>query len=408
MTKTRIIIFFTTILIVLTLGYFASLYARGYKFNPKDKKITATGLLVIKSSPEAAQIFIDNKLRNATNTTISLAPGTYDISVKKEGYHSWNKRLVIEKEIVTEVNANLFKTAPSLSAITLSPAINPLPSDDFTKIAYSVPATIENVNEDKEGLWIIETVDLPLGFAKNPKRITDGDLSDTTWQWSPDGREILLKTKTGAFQLDTGVFTAQKDRINISSNTDKILKKWKDEREKRFKAQLRGLPDALVEVLANKTKKVIFSPDETKILYLAISDATLPDKLIKPVPGASTQKEERSIKKYSAYVYDIKEDRNFFISKADENIDECEYNTPALLLSCKSALSWFPTSEQLILADEEKVIIMDYDSTNKQEVYSGTYTAPNAFPTVSKDRLMILTNLGADSALPNLYSIRLK
>jgi len=408
MTKTRIIIFFTTTLIVLTLGYFASLYARGYKFNPKDKKITATGLLVIKSSPEAAQIFIDNELRDATNTTISLAPGTYDISVKKEGYHSWNKRLTIEKEIVTEINADLFKTAPSLSAITLSPVVNPLPSDDFTKIAYSVPATIENVNKDKEGLWIIETVNLPLGFAKNPKRITDGDLSNSTWQWSPDGREILLRTKTGAFQLNTGVFTAQKDRINTSSNLDETIEKWEDEKEKRFKAQLRGLPDALVDILANKTEKVIFSPDETKILYLAISDSTLPDKLIKPVPGASTQKEERDIKKYNTYVYDIKEDRNFFISKVDENTDECKYNTPALLLSCKSALSWFPTSQQLVLADEGKIIIMDYDSTNKQEVYSGTYTAPNAFPVVSKDRLMILTNLGANSALPNLYSIRLK
>lgn len=409
MTKIRTILFIVTILVIGIPGYFASLYARGYRYNSSEKKFTPSGLLIIKSNPDTAEIYINGKPRGATNAKISLAPGTYDVSIKKEGYHDWNKRLTIEKEVVTEVDGTLFKTAPSLSATTFDSALKPLPSDDFTKIAYAVPATIDNVNKDKEGLWVIETADLPLGFAKNPKRITDGDLSDSTWQWSPDSREILLRTKTGAFQLDTGVFTAQKDRVNISSNLDETIKKWEDEKEKRFKAQLRGLPDALVDILANKTKKVIFSPDETKILYLAISDAKLPNDLIKPVPGASTQKQERDIKRYNTYVYDIKEDRNFLISKADENTDECESaHSPALLLSCKSSLSWFPTSRQLILAEEGKIIIMDYDSTNRQEVYSGTYTAPNAFPVVSKDRLMILTNLGSDSNLPNLYSLVVK
>jgi hypothetical protein len=51
---------------------------------------------------------------------------------------------------------------------------------------------------------------------------------------------------------------------------------------------------------------------------------------------------------------------------------------------------------------------MDYDGTNRQEVYSGSYIAPHAFPTVNKERLLILTNLGADSVLPNLYSLSLK
>ena len=62
----------------------------------------------------------------------------------------------------------------------------------------------------------------------------------------------------------------------------------------------------------------------------------------------------------------------------------------------------------LVLAEEGKVIIMDYDGTNRQEVYTGSYIAPHAFPTVSDERLLLLTNLGADSGSPNIYSLTLK
>jgi hypothetical protein len=59
------------------------------------------------------------------------------------------------------------------------------------------------------------------------------------------------------------------------------------------------------------------------------------------------------------------------------------------------------------LAKQDKIIIMDYDGTNKQEVYTGVYSAPNAFPIASTDRILILTNLGANSTPANLYSLGL-
>jgi hypothetical protein len=71
-------------------------------------------------------------------------------------------------------------------------------------------------------------------------------------------------------------------------------------------------------------------------------------------------------------------------------------------------LSWFPNSKNLILAEEGKVTIMDYDGTNRQVVYSGNYVSPYAFPFVNTGKIIILTNLGANSSLPNLYSLSLK
>ncbi len=381
MTKIRVLIFLLTIVVVGSLGTIISLYAKGYRFDVKTFRFEPNGLLVIKSDPDGAQVFINTELKTATNATVPLPPDTYDVEIRKEGYLSWKKRLVIEKEIVTEANASLFKAVPSLSAVTFSGNINPVPTNDLTKIAYAVPKT---------GLWVIETVNLPLGFAKDPRQITDGDLTGAFWEWSPNGREILLITKTGIFLLDAGHFTPQNQRVNITSGKTEILAEWEKERKIKLAAQIRGLPEELVDILERKTDLITFSPDKTKILYTASSSAELSDNLIKPLPGASTQKQERQIKAGKAYVYDIKEDRNFSISNS------------------AATLRWFPTSQHLVLAEDGKITIMDYDGTNRQEVYSGSYIAPHAFPTVNKERLLILTNLGADSVLSNLYSLSLK
>lgn len=405
MTRIRIIITITTILVVGTLVTLLSLYARGYRFNPQKLKFNPNGIFVVKSVPDGAQIFLNGELKTATNATIRLSPGTYDVSIRKDGFLEWGKRIVIEKEVVTEITAHLFKSALSLSSITFSGSLNPIPSKDLSKIAFIVPPIPgDSVNlEDKAGLWIIEAINLPVGFSREPRRITDGVLTEASWVWSPDGREILLSTKEGSFLLDAGKFTPQTQRINVALTKDEIVTEWEEDQEKRLNSQLRRFPEDLTKILTRYAKSIVFSPDEEMIVYTASGSATIPQDLIKPVPGASTQKQERNTKIDHTYVYDIKEDRNFLIdSSSSDLIVEGGFKSDA-----KRRLSWFPTSRHLVLAEEGKITIMDYDGTNRQVVYSGSYVAPHAYPTLSFDRILILTSLGADTT-PNLYSLGLK
>lgn len=406
MTKIRLLILATTIIIVGSLSYLVSLYARGYRLNSKNLKLTPSGLLIVKSNPEAAQILINQDAKGFTNTSFSLPPETYDLTVKKEGYTSWNKRITIKKEEVTEVDAHLFKIAPSLSAVTFNSCLNPTLSDDSTKIAFIVPATIENLADKKEGLWILDNTNLPLGFSRDPRRITDGDLKESKIIWSPNGREILLITPKGKFLLDTSSFTPENKRINISNKAESLLEDWQDEREKVKSSKIKSLPEKIAEIIKNYAEDISFSPDETRVLYKAKSDVNIPNEIIKPIPGSSTQKQERDIKKGRIYVYDIKEDRNFLIADKYKNLQIDQYTKEDNKVSQK--ITWFATSRHLIWAKEGKIIIMDYDGTNLQEVYSGSYIAPHAFPTLSTDRILILTNLGSDSQEANLYSLSLK
>jgi len=406
MTKIRILLFLITVVVVISVGILASLYARGYRLDPSTLKFSPNGLLVIKSVPDGAQIFVNAELKTATNATIPLPPGTYDVGVRKEGYSQWSKRLEIQKEVVTEDTAYLFKAAPSLSAITFSGVISPIPSNDISKLAYVIPPSPNNTvnQEGTDGLWVMDLISLPLGFSREPRRITDGDLTQADWIWSPDGRQILLNTYTGSYLLSSGSFTTQAQRTNIASQKNQILKDWQEQERLRLDAQLKRLPEELKDILTRKVSAVEFSPDEEIILYTASSSAALSPNLIKSLPGASTQKQERNIKPAQTYTYNIKEDRNFLI---DENSLDLSIKG-GLASPAKRKLSFFPTSRHLVLAEEEKVSVMDYDGTNRQVVYSGSYLSPNAFPTLSADRLLILTNLGASSVPATLYSLSLK
>lgn len=403
MVKFRILFFLLTVLVVGTAGYFLSYYAKGYRFDINTLKFLPNGILVIKSNPDGAQIFIDGELKTATNATINLPPATYDVTVQKEGFSTWSKKLTIQKEVVTEADAHLYRTVPSLSAGTFLGVSNPLPSPDFTKIVYIVPEN-ESSPAEQPGLWIMETVNLPLGFSREPRRITDGDLSEAQITWSPDGRELLLQTTAGTFLLDASSFTSAAERIDISPTIGQTLSQWILEEDQRRQAKIAPLPDKLEEILMNNVSSIVFSPDESKILYTASSSATLPSEIIKPIPGASTQAEERDLKPGSMYVYDIKEDRNFLIERESKDIAiEIWKNTDR-----GHRMFWFATSRHLVLAQENKITIMDLDGTNRQVVYSGNYVSPNALPAPSIDRLSILTNLGALETIPNIYTLSLK
>lgn len=175
--------FFITCVVVGTLLYIGAMYARGYRYDKSEGKLSPRGLLVIKSSPDGAQVYIDGTLKTATNSNLSLVPGSYEVSVKKDGFRSWSKNLTIEKEIVTEADATLFRSVPALSPITFSGSLGPIQSDDLSKIVFIVPPSKENIDQDKEGLWIIETINLPIGFARDPRRITDGDLTSAKYSF---------------------------------------------------------------------------------------------------------------------------------------------------------------------------------------------------------------------------------
>jgi len=369
-----------TIVVVGVAGYFFILYANGYRLNNQNK-LVANGLLVANSDPNGAQIIIDGKLNSATNATIPLPPGSYDVKIKKDGYIDWEKKVEIQNGVVTEVDANIFPQAASLNPITFAGAINPTVSSDNSKIVYG----------DSTGIWVVETINLPIGFNSQPAKITDliPDIS-TTWQWSPDSRQVLVTTKTANYLLDASKMTPLTQLTDVTATLTKTKSDWQTTKDKELSSLLSKLPQSLMVIFEGKAKDISFSPDQTKILYTATASASIPSGLIPPLPGSSTQKETRDLQKGRVYVFDLKEDRNFEIT---------EITGP---------LYWFPSSRNLLIPEKDRVLISDYDNTNRQTIYGGSYVYPMAFSTPNLNRIFILTNLGAVKGISNLYSLNLR
>lgn len=393
MAKYRVLIAISTLIIMTIFGTAAIMFARGYRVNLGEEKINIgpTGLLVANSEPKAAQVYVNGKLETATDNTLSLAPETYEIEIKKEGFQPWKKQITIEQEAVTQIDAFLIPNAPSLTALTFQGAVNPVISSDKTKIAYVVPPSDDPLENEKAGLWVIEFTNLPLGFNRDPRQITDGDLTEATFEFSPDGREMLLYVKTANYLLDLSKFTPRLERELITEIKLNDLKElWKDEETKRLNTRLGHLEDEIEEVFLKNALNIQFSPDENRILYTASGSASLIENVVQQLPGSSTQNQERQIQDGSVYVYDIREDRNFKVG--EEN----------------SIFYWLSNSLNLVQPTKEGINILDYDGTNQKTVLPSGYEFPHAYAATNTDRLLILTGFASSNAATNLYWLSLK
>ncbi len=93
MTKIRILFFIFTASVVTIAGFIASLYATGYRINPKTNKVEKNGILVVNIDPTSTQILINGDIKGAGNSSISLPLGAYDLELKKDGFFDWTKRI---------------------------------------------------------------------------------------------------------------------------------------------------------------------------------------------------------------------------------------------------------------------------------------------------------------------------
>lgn len=397
-------------------------YSRGMRIDFGKKSLKSTGILSANSTPDGASIFIDGKLTSATNTSLTLSPGWYQVRITKEGYQSWEKNVRIQGEIVSRADALLLPANPSLYPVTFTGASATALSPSGGKVAYIVEekeSTGSSGVKSRTGVWLLELKNIPLAGRASPKQILTANqmatfsqnsllLSGRTdWQstsliWSPDEKQMLIlfkKTEKGkesvisAFQFATDNSTTYPQDVlfnwnNIRQDWDKTSKLDKDN-------LIATLPPAVADLLDNKSGQIKFSPDETRIFYQATASATLNPVITPPLVGSNPTKEERAIQPGKYYIYDLKEDKNFLIT------DNKSVKSP-------DSLIWFYDSKHIIMIEKDTISIIDYDGTNKRTVYTGPFENGIVYPWTSAGKIVILTNLNKPSSPANLYEIDLR
>ncbi len=373
------------------------LYGKGYRFGIGAGKIefNGTGLLVAKSIPDGAQVFVDGKLKTATDNTINIAPGEYEVKIKKEGYFEWNKKVKIQTEVVTKAEALLVPTAPKLESITDIGAARPIIDPTLTKVAFIVSSQ----SATRNGIYVFDMRSNPLLTLQNSStQIVDDStdlFSEAEISWSPDGKDLIATISAG--RINPATYLLDTDRANnppndITETLSTVNTTWSKIKANKDKAVIDSLPRGVRTVVKSHFSIVSYSPDQNKILYKASRSGELPVIIRPRLIGVNSTEEDRNLEEGVYYVYDIKEDHNYKINS--DNF--------------KGAFSWFTDSKHLIYVKDNELHMIEYDGLNDTVVFAGPFIQNYVFPWPDSTRIVILTNLGNTNITPNLYTISLK
>ncbi|MDI6591372.1 MAG: hypothetical protein QME61_00290 [Patescibacteria group bacterium] len=210
--KTRTILFLICFLLFLLITPTVVFYSQGYRFDFENKKITQTGGIFLKVSPKQVEIYLNGKLKEETDFFFGsalieeLSPKKYEVKIKKEGYHFWQKNLEIKEKQVTE--------AKNIVLIPENPNFNILGKgiDDF----YFSPNEKKIIlKEIEEKGWALKLYDIERKVKSH--LIGEEDISKTevdllNLNFSADAKKIFLEVGT---EEQLKHFTLEIDKIPV-------------------------------------------------------------------------------------------------------------------------------------------------------------------------------------------------
>ncbi len=363
-------------------------FARGYRFDLEKRLIKSTGIISATSNPKAAKIYINGQLKGVTDTNLTLVPDNYLVEIKKDGFTGWSKKINLKGELVINIDPVLFPINPSLSPLTNLGIVKAVATDDGDKIVIIATDAIYLFDAGKKTLPFFPPLNKIVSRSLFPDNL---DYAAVKIIFSPNQNQAIFDFDQNSYLLSLG-----EDNLNpleITLSKDALIQAWQNEKNKNIAKILETYPKDFDKIASDSFNIISFSPNETKVLYQAKKNVELP-LMIKPVMIATNQTpEERSIKKGKAYVYDRKEDKNYQI-----------FNFQFLI----SNLKWYSDSRHLIIEENKKISIVDYDDTNKQTVYSGPFE--NSFFSPTNDgKIIVLINLNSQvNELPDLYLVGIR
>lgn len=173
-------------LVMAALGFYVLFVAQGYQMNWKNFKLLKTGIISVSAYPKDSEVFLNNKfvhkgsIINRSPYSKNLAPGYYNVRVKKEDHHTWEATFRVEAEKVTRY--------PSVVLFKSTPVITPLTDQRKIELIYSPEETLaikdaNSLNYYGSEIWLNGTL---------VTRFSNPILSIS---WYPDKAHIIFQQK---------------------------------------------------------------------------------------------------------------------------------------------------------------------------------------------------------------------
>ncbi len=397
-------------------------YARGYRIDIRSTEVSSRGLVAVTSTPRSAKILVNNTFKGVTDTSLYLSPGTYTITIIKDGYFPWSKTIKVQGEIVQSTDATLYPINSSLIPLTNIGILRAIPFgvDGKKVLIFSsmtsarqsdtlpVPLPSEEVGTPKQGIFVYDPRTQAVSIFPALTQIADyvvfrNDIQSSTYDviFSPDFDQVVLffnpkyssESTSIVSQYDTG-YTAPEtfdaayllslnelntSPLDVTYSALSLIDAWSAQKSANVSSLLSGYHKKVQAFVESSAKIVDISPDKTRILYEATTTAVLEPVLKQPLIGVNQTKNVRVTEPQNLYVYDVREDRNYLVLSSSAL--ERQHGYPL----------FHPNSKNIVLNEDSSISVMDYDGMNKQKLYSGPYD--NTFFAVTSDgRILVLAN----------------
>ncbi|MDO8581651.1 MAG: PEGA domain-containing protein [bacterium] len=230
-------IFFTFLGVFALTAPLLILYTAGYRYNWERGKIQETGVLLTNYRPTTALLQLNNVVgaKKAPARFSGLIPGRYTITIEKEGYYPWQKRLWVEPSKTTFAEHMILwkkDSAPervSLDAPSLS--VQSPNKKYITLITKKNPATVALF--DTRTKKIVDTITPP---QKKSATITN-------ILWSPNGRRLFIESANSE-QFIATIETEHGSPIALTKfSTERLLRvTWNTDDDDRLYGYTRAAP----------------------------------------------------------------------------------------------------------------------------------------------------------------------
>lgn len=181
--KLRAILFYLSVVIFFLGLPFILSFALGYKFNPRTYRFVKTGLIVLKTQPQGAGVYIDKKLlHERTPLTIGeLLPGKYHLKVELEKHYPWAAEVNVDAGQVTRFDKIiLFPVRPNVKQLNKAKISDFWVDKDKGRVYYVERQSNSIYKSDLEGEQFQKIGRLP-----------DVLLDVREWKISPDKEKLI-------------------------------------------------------------------------------------------------------------------------------------------------------------------------------------------------------------------------
>ncbi len=226
--KFRRRLFYLLLIIFLITGVGAVFYSRGWRLNLEKFTIEKTGAIYIQAKPKEVQLEIENKPIKTQGGILQkgflidgLIPKIYSITIKKEGYFSWQKEVKVEPDLVTELTQIILIP----KEISSTPIDLQKPVKDF----WLLPNRKTVIRDNEGSLYYVDDY-----LKTNVQKLKGVDLI----HWDNDGKKIITyDPQSNNFYLEDP--TASQTVLNINVLFKNI---WQREINQSFsKVKIQGV-----------------------------------------------------------------------------------------------------------------------------------------------------------------------